>query len=76
MDDSKKSFEKNSILRMQKIWCFKCILLTVYLFLKTTVTQNKIKAKLNTPKEQLLGERSCSENRACESKCLELLLSN
>ena len=35
--------------------------------------RKKTKAKLNTPKQQLLGESSCSESYAYESKYLQLL---
>ena len=42
-------------------------------FPKTAVPRKKIKA-INTPKEQLFGEISCSESHPCKCKCLPVAL--
>ena len=60
MDGSSWSF-------LQNIWRFKEIFLIVA-FPKNCITQKKIKAKLNTPKEQLFGEQRRANVYNCSSK--------
>ena len=55
MNDLNSGLLKKYILPLQKIWCFKWILLTVAIP-KNHSTPNK--AKLNNPEEQLFGERA------------------
>ena len=65
-----KHYIKESIV-FTKTWCFKQNFLTIIVLpSRTRVPREKIKA-INTPKEQLFGEISCSESHPWKCKCLQ-----